>query len=184
MEVLRIHALDDEFEPLLIPCDCVNTFEFGLEAANHQIGAFHHLWNIYRAMPAAERPNWRSYIQAWETRVIEFASSHSAYRKPDPNCEDCSGAGLLTTRRYPRQLFDCWTMGSWENLGPVMELEERPDFAWKRSLGIEALITPYGRVHEKSGFARCFPPRQWFEHIVDVINDHRYCIGVKCLMGI
>jgi hypothetical protein len=45
------------------------------------------------------------------------AKEHSAYRQPDPECEQCHGTGISLESRDPKSRWDYWTIGGrWSGL--------------------------------------------------------------------
>ena len=181
-KLLDPHAIyNDSFEPYRHPCDecCWFSSDDGIKAANEQISDFHVLWHAFQSMPEAERPEWSKYMEEWEQKAIGAALSSPNYEDPNPNCYNCNGTGIVTSKipvsgiRYDYRVMN---PDEWSNLGLTQDFAERPE-------SYDSIVTPDGQAHLRN-WDQSAGIEEWEARTRKICDTHEDYIVIKVHMHV
>jgi len=176
-----------EAAPYSTECACIGVIahEVGIRMADRTIGPIDNFRARYGALDPAFRPPWDLWIADWQRLVDLTERTHSRYRKPDPDCEDCHGSGQMATTYNPQSQWDWWVIGGrWDGwLGPDNCVSA--DAAAQRQTPF-ALVTPDGAWHQKGqmgwfGQSRDNQePAVWNAAVQNLLLSHSDALVVGC----
>jgi len=101
-----------EAEPYETECSCVNFIAVvhGRKKAE-EVKQMAVLRNEYHSLTPDDRPEWEDFTKEWEEIADHETKAHPLYMKPNPNCEECHGAGKVKTTYNPKSKWDWWAIG-------------------------------------------------------------------------
>jgi hypothetical protein len=128
----------------------------------------------YNALPEEDRPEWKEYIADWVSKEAELNVALVDAKKPDLECEECSGTGTFLSQYNPFSKWDWFELGGrWTGfftlkdgaqgeLGEPSKFKSDPKAAAHTADRVRfsdidgeikqtfAFITPNGKWHEKA----------------------------------
>lgn len=128
-EALRPFDENMEVEPYDRPCWCVGVkarnessvgVQEAIEAASKTFKAPEYDKERYPVFPPkAVQAAWEAHIKPIIDAQEEREKAHPEYQKPNPECDECKGAGTASSTYNPASKWDWYEIGGrWRNLIP------------------------------------------------------------------
>lgn len=114
-DLLREYDENKEVPEYEKPCYCIEhgtVSEARKETERLFGGSFEEIKRApYNALAKELQPDWQEYTRDWIEKERELRIVYSESAKPDPNCNDCNGSGLVKSTYNPQSKWDWYEIG-------------------------------------------------------------------------